>query len=139
MANDQLGTIPGPGCAVARFAEAMLRSMGGGQVTLRLSDASSGDTGSQLGLEPSTSEDIDLSPAAVKPLDPMPDGRRRIEVVVSAGSLKTIAKDYGVLDIPTWLLNMQGVLQGGTVMRIDSVKVDEFHGKPCLYHLTATE
>jgi hypothetical protein len=139
MANDQLGTIPGPGCAVARFAEAVLRSMGGDRVTLRLSDASSGDTSSQLGLEPSTAEDLELSPAAVKALDPLADGRRRIEVTLSACSLKGVAKKYGVVDVPAWLLNMQGVLQCGTVMRIDSVKVDEFHGKHCLYHLTATE
>lgn len=139
MATDQLGTIPGRGCAVARFAEAILRSMGGGQVTLRLSDASSGDTSSQLGLEPSPAEDLELSPAAVKCLDPTADGRRRIEVTLSACSLKTIAKNYGVVDIPAWLLTMQGVLQSGTVMRIDSVKVDEFQGKHCLYHLTATE
>jgi hypothetical protein len=139
MSNDQLGAIPGRGCAIARFADALLRSLGGGQVTLRLSDASSGDTGSQLGLEPCPPEDLQLSPAAVQPLDSTADGRRRIEVMLSACSLRPIAKNYGVEDISAWLLNMQGVLQGGTVMRIDSVKVDEYHGKHCLYHLTATE
>ena len=139
MEPNQVGTIPGHACAVARFAEAVLRSMGGGQVTLRLSDAASGDTNSQLGLEAATSEDLELSPAAVKALDPLADGRRRIEVTLSACALKGVAKNYGVVDIPAWLLNMQGVLQSGTVMRIDSVKVDEFHGKHCLYHLTATE
>lgn len=139
MADQQLGMIPGQGCAIARFADALLRSVGGAQVTLRLSDPATGDTGSQLGLEAPTAEDMQVSPAVIKALAPEVDGKRRIEVVLSATSLRAIAKDYGVEDVAAWLLSMQGVLQYGGVMRIASVTVDEFHGKECLYHLTATE
>lgn len=139
MPDDQLGTIAGRGCAVARFADSILRLMGGSQVTLRVSDASSGDVNSQLGLEPCPAEDLQLSPAAIRSLDATSDGRRRIEVILGACALRSIAKTYGVVDIAAWLLNMQGVLQGGAVMRIDSVKVDEYRGKDCLYYLTATE
>ncbi len=136
---DQLGIISGQGCAVVRFATALLRSLGGIQVTLRLSAPSTGDTSSQLGLEPPTAEDIPISPAIVKPLAPEPDGRRRIEVVLSATALRVIAKNCGVEDISAWLLSMQGVLHHGAVLRIATVTVDQFHGVDCLYHLTATE
>jgi hypothetical protein len=139
MSDDQLGTISGQGCAAARFADALLRSLGGAQVTLRLSDPSTGDTNSQLGLEVPRAEDMQISPAAIKALAPEADGRRRIEVIASATSLRTIAKNYGIEDIAAWLLSMQGVLHCGGLMRIATVTVDEFHGKQCLYHLTATE
>jgi hypothetical protein len=136
---DQLEMIPGAGCAVARFADAMLRSLGGTQVTLRLSDASTGDTCSQLGLKAPAAEDLLISPAVITPLESGEDGRRRIEVIVSANALWVITKNYGVEDVPTWLLSMQGVLQHGAVLRITNVTVDEFHGTEYVYHLTATE
>lgn len=138
MGND-LGIIPGRGCAGVRLAEALLRSLGATQVTLRLSDASTGDTSSQLGLEPPTAEDLPISPALLRPLTPANDGRRRVEVIIGAASLRAIAKTYGVQDIAAWLLGMQGVLLHDEVMRIATVTVDQFAGADCLYHLTATE
>lgn len=137
--SDQLGTIPGRGCAVTRFADALLRSLGGTQVTLRLSDPSSGDTSSQLGLEAPVAEDLPISPAMLKPLEPAEDGRRRIEVILGASTLRAIAKNYGIEDIAAWLLSMQGVQIHDSVMRIAIVTVDEFLGAECLYHLTTTE
>ena len=139
MSTQPLGIIPGPACAITRFADALLRSLGGTQVTLRLSDPSTGDTASQLGLTAPTAEDIQISPAVVKPVEPEADGRRRIEVVVSATSMSAIAKTYGVEDVSAWLLNLQGVLHYGVLLRIAAVAIDHFHGKDCLYHLTATE
>jgi hypothetical protein len=139
MADDQLGSIPGQGCAVARFAEALLQSMGGTQVTLRLANPSSGDTGSQLGQEAPSMADLQISPGAIKVLEPSSDGARRIEAIVSACSLRHIAKEYGVDDVPTWLMGMEGVLYRGALMRIESVTADSFYDQDCLYHLTATE
>ena len=138
MPNNQLGMIPGRGCAVARLGDALLRALGGTQVTLRLSDPSSGDTSSQLGLEAPPAEDLQISPAVVRALEPG-NGRRRIEAVVSATALRTIAKDYGVQDLGAWLLGMQGVLQCDQVWRIAEVLVDRFVDTECLYHLIATE
>jgi hypothetical protein len=137
--SDQSGSIPGRGCAVARFAEALLRSLGASQVTLRLSDPSTGDTSSQLGLEAPAAEDLPISPALLKPLAPAENGRRRIEVVLCASSLRALAKNYGMEDIGAWLISMQGVLMHDAIMRIATVTVDEFLGTECLYHLTATE
>ena len=139
MADSELGIIPGRGCAVARFADAVLRTLGGTRVTLRLSDPSTGDTASQLGLEAPRAEDIEIYPATVKPLTPTDGGRRRVEAVVSATSLRSIAKDYGVEDVPAWLLEMRGLVEGESVMRIATVTVEKLYGKECLYHLTATE
>jgi hypothetical protein len=139
MSDGQSDIIPGPAFAIRRFANALLRSGGHTQVTVRISDPSTGDTSSQLGLEPPTAEDLQISPALVMALEPTEDGKRRIEAVISATSLKAIAKNYGIEDIAAWLLVAQGVLYYGHLMRIDTVTVDRFLGADCLYHLTATE
>jgi hypothetical protein len=139
MAQDQLGLIPGHACAARRLADALLRSFGNTQVTLRLANASSGDTSSQLGLEAPASQDLPISPAAVKALESMPDGKRQIEVILSITSLQPIAKVYQVEDITAWLRTFEGVAWGEDLMRIAKVTVDKFLGADCLFHLTATE
>jgi hypothetical protein len=139
MPQDQLGIIPGHACAARRLADALLRSFGNTQVTLRVANASSGDTISQLGLEAPAAQDLPISPAAVKALDPMPDGKRRIEVIVSITSLQPFAKIYQVEDISAWLRTFEGVVWGGDLMRIAGVTVDKCLGADCLFHLTATE
>jgi hypothetical protein len=139
MAQDQLGLIPGHACAARRLADALLRSFGNTQVTLRLANASTGDTSSQLGLEAPASQDLPISPAAVKALEPMPDGKRQIEVILSITALQPIAKVYQVEDITAWLRTFEGVVWGEDLMRIAKVTVDKFLGADCLFHLTATE
>lgn len=139
MTDEEMGIVPGRGCAIARFADTLLQSLGGMQVTLRMSDPATGDNSSQLGMTCPTAEDIQITPAIIKPLDMEANSRRRIEVIVSGTSLRTIAKAFGVEDVFTWLLGMQGVLHYGGIMRITNVTVDQFHGTNCLYHLTATE
>ena len=139
MAQDQLGLIPGHACAARRLADALLRSFGNTQVTLRLANASTGDTSSQLGLEAPASQDLPISPAAVKALEPMADGKRQIEVILSITALQPIAKVYQVEDITAWLRTFEGVVWGEDLMRIAKVTVDKFLGADCLFHLTATE
>ncbi|HUK73911.1 MAG TPA: hypothetical protein VLV47_00385 [Candidatus Bathyarchaeia archaeon] len=139
MAPDQLGLIPGHACAAKRLADALLRSFGNAQVTLRLANASTGDTSSQLGLEAPAAQDLPISPAAVKALEPMPDGKRQIEVILSITSLQPIAKLYQVEDITAWLRTLEGVVWGEDLMRVAKVTVDKFLGADCLFHLTATE
>ena len=139
MGQDQLGLIPGHACAARRLADALLRSFGNTQVTLRLANPSSGDTSSQLGLEAPASQDLQVSPAAVKSLEPMADGGRQIEVIISITALAPIAKVYQVEDIAGWLRTFEGVLWYGNLMHIAKVTVDRFLGADCLFHLIATE
>lgn len=139
MGQDQLGTIPGHGCAARRLAAALLQTFGNAEVTLRLANASSGDTSSQLGLEAPAAQDLQVSPAAVKSLEPMQDGKRRIEIIISVTALQPIAKVYQVEDIAAWLSTFEGVVWYGNPMRIAKVTVDKFLGADCLFHVTATE
>jgi hypothetical protein len=139
MSEPLLGTIPGRACAARRLANALLLSLGATQVTIRVPDPSTGDTSSQLGLEPPPSEDLQISPSVVTSLPPTPDGDRRIEVMLSAVALAPIAKAHQVDDIATWLLTAEGVVYHDQLMRIDTVIVDRFFGSDCFYRLTATE
>ncbi|SRR5579875_3170648 len=137
---DQGEIIPGSAYAVRRFTDALLRSGGDTEVTIRLSNPSSGDSNSQLGLEPPTASDMPLSPALVKALKPTADGKRQIEAVISATALIAVAKQYQVQDIVNWLRReAQGVVYYDNLMRIDTITVDKFLGTDCLYHITATE
>jgi hypothetical protein len=139
MSELPLGTTPGRGCAVRRLANALLQSYGAAEVTIRVSDPSTGDTGSQLGLEPPPSEDLQIAPCAVSSLPPAADGSQRFEFMLSATSLAPIAKAHQVDDIATWLLTAQGVLHHDQLMHIDSVVVDRFFGSDCFYRIIATE
>lgn len=137
--DQQLGAILGRGRAARRMADAFLRLMGNSQVTLRVANPSNGDTNSQIGLEAPSSADMPISPVLIKPLTPMPDGRRRAEIVISATSLQPTAKAYGVTDIAAWLLTFEGVVWGDELLRISEVTVGKFLGADCFFHLTATE
>lgn len=139
MSDNSQPAISGQACAGRRLAESLLRFCGNTELTLRIVDASSGDTNSQLGLEVPTAKDLHISPVLITALAPTEDGKRRIEAVIGATSLKAIAEQYGIEDISAWLLTAQGMLCYGALMHIDSITVDKVCGADCLFHLTATE
>jgi hypothetical protein len=124
---------------VRRAADAMVRVLGGAQITLRIADPSAGDTNSQLGLTPPTSEDVQIYPAVVRTIAPATNGSKRIEVTLSAKAVRPIAAQYGVLDVPTWLLTAEGILFRGKLMHIDTVICDHLGRMDYLYHIMATE
>ncbi len=125
--------------ATRRCADAMLRGLGGTRVTLRVADASTGDTQSQLGLEAPVSEDIVLWPAVVKAQKPADDGSRRFEVLLSSTAVKAAAEARGIGDAASWLLTAQGLLYRETLLHIDSVISNHFAGSEYVYHVLVTE
>ena len=113
--------------------------MGGGRITLRISDPATGDTNSQLGITPPTAEDIQIAPAVVQPMPAAPDGTRRWQVMFSARALRAAAEPYGVTDIANWLLTSQGVFYRGRLLPIRSVISNSFADGDYLYLVVATE
>jgi len=134
-----INLIPDRRQALGRTADACLRAMGGGRITLRISDPSAGDTNSQLGITPPTAEDIQIAPAVVQSMPPAPDGTRRWQVMFSARGLRAAAEPYGVTDISSWLLTSQGVVYRGRLMPIRSVINNSFADGDYLYLVIATE
>jgi hypothetical protein len=131
--------IPGRRQVTRRTADAMLRVLGGEQITVRLADPSIGDTNSQLGITPPTASDIQIAPAVVQVAPPAADGTQRIQVLLGAKGLQAIAESYGVTDIPAWLLQSQGLVYRGQLLPVRSVVINQFAGGEYLYLLTATE
>ena len=134
-----INMIPGRHQAARRAADALLRTMGGEQITLRIADPSAGDTNSQLGITSPTASDVQIAPAIVEILPPAPDGTRRIQVLLGAKGVQPVADSYGVTDIPAWLLASQGLVYRGQLMPIKTVTSNCFGGGEYLYLLTATE
>src|SRR5271167_2739465 len=134
-----INLIPDRRQALGRTADACLRAMGGGRITLRISDPSAGDTNSQLGITPPTAEDIQIAPAVVQSMPPAPDGTRRWQVMFSARGLRAAAEPYGVTDISSWLLTSQGVVYRGRLTPIKSVINNSFADGDYLYLVIATE
>ncbi len=123
---------------VRRAADAMLRALGGEQITLRVADPSTATRNSQLGITPPTASDIQIAPAVVQP---SPRGGRHAAHPGNAGreGLQPIADSYGVTNIPAWLLGSQGLVYRGQLMPIKSVTSICFAGGEYLYLLIATE
>ncbi|MGO9519558.1 MAG: hypothetical protein ACLPND_21180 [Candidatus Korobacteraceae bacterium] len=134
-----INLIPNRRHALDRTADACLRAMGGGRITLRIPDPSAGDTNSQLGITPPTAEDIQIAPAVVQPMPAAPDGTRRWQVMFSARALRAAAEPYGVTDIANWLLTSQGVFYRGRLLPIRSVISNSFADGDYLYLVVATE
>lgn len=134
-----ISMIPGRRQALVRTADACLRAMGGSRITLRISDPSAGDTGSQLGITSPTAEDITIAPAMMQSMPPEPDGTRRWQLMFSARALRAAAERYGVTNISQWLLASQGVVRRGRLMPITSVLSHSFAEGDYLYFAIATE
>jgi len=134
-----INLIPGRSQAARRSADAMLRVMGGEEITLRLSDPSTGDTSSQLGITPPTAEEVQINPAVVQAIPPAEDGSMRLQVMLSADKLDAIAESYGVTNISPWLTGSQGLVYRGRIFTIRSVTSNSFAGSEVLYFLVATE
>jgi len=137
--DTSINLIPGRSEAARRSADALLRVMGGQEITLRLSDPSAGDTSSQLGITPPTEEDVQIAPAVVDVMPPSVDGTMRVQVMLSAKALHAIAESYGVTDIPLWLMATRGLVYRGQMLTIRSVTSNSFAGSNYLYFLVATE
>ena len=134
-----LGVIAGRGQAAQRYADALLRVLGGTSVTFRFADAASGDSASQLGLEPPPAEDIAFYPALIRKLAPAENGKRRIEVLLSSTSVRPAAQSHNIEDVGSWLLLAQVVVQPQTQYQVDTVICDHMSGSDYLYHVVATE
>jgi hypothetical protein len=141
--DTSINLIPGRQQALGRTADAFLRALGGGRVTLRIADPSTGDTDSQLGITPPTAENIVIAPAMVQEMQPkavvVPDGKRRWQVMISARALRAAAEPYGVTDLSDWLTGSQGIVFRGRLIPITSVISQSFAGGEYMYLAIATE
>lgn len=131
-------SVRNPTAAQQRMADALLRSLGGRTVLLRLpTPAQTGVDAEQLGLTMPSYEDIPLSPAVFRKVRPgMKEGQvNRYELLISAASVQA---QLGLLQLPSAdaLFAMAvGVYVDRELMLIESAAEAEMFGQPYLYRL----
>lgn len=126
----------GGGVAGARAADALLRSLGAGYVTLRLAVALE-QTNSDLGMAPPLSEDVVLRPAAVRALRSSENEGGEVEVLVSAIAVQALAEVRNLDSGEALFEAALGVLVHGRLLRILSVAGHAFGGSVYLYRVLA--
>ncbi len=125
--------------AAIRAAEALLRTLGGCTIYVRIPGATTAGDASQLGLQPIATDDIELSPAVTRALAKQKDSQRRMEITISAASLSR-AKDIEDADSAAQFFNAAlGIVYAEKLWRIESLQVDDFAGTPYLYRVTVAE
>ena len=120
--------------ALVRTADVLLRTLGPGEVILVLpvGDAS-------LGLGSATTEELPLSPAVIRNIGGATATRPRLEIMLSACTVKAQAESRN-FDCPQALFNAAlGVLYSDKLLRIESVTWDSFADVPYLYRITVTD
>lgn len=124
--------------AQQRMADALLRSLGGRTVFLRLpTPAQAGADGEQLGISTPSYEDLPLSPTVFRRVRAgMSEGKvNRYELLISASSIQAqlLLLDFASAD-EIFAVAM-GVYVDNELMQIESAAEAEMFGQPYLYRL----
>jgi hypothetical protein len=127
----------GSGLAMARAAEAMLRALGGSEVTLRFSGGAISDDAAsnpRLGLGTNLTEDVALSPVVVRDA-----GDGVLEFVLPASVVDAQVELRQTGTATTLFQAALGFIHHGKLMRIESASADFHTGAAYLYRVTARE
>ena len=116
------------GLAIAQATEAMLRSLGGREITMLLPmKLDAADTSGAL-------EEIPVAPAVLRST-----GEGRFELLLGAKAANLIAEVRGFDSADSLFQAVVGFEKGDVLLRIASVSVDTFAGEPYLYRLALVE
>jgi len=127
------------GLAAVRAAEALLRTLGGCTVYIRvpLDVVTTGDA-PQLGLQPIATKDVALSPVVTRGLKSL-GARRKMELSIAAASLSRAKDIQSASDAQQFFDAALGVIYAEKLWRIESLAVDDFGGVPYLYRIIVAE
>ncbi len=127
------------GMAAARAADAMLQTMGGGEVSLLLPAAGlPAEAVAELGLADPGVEQVAISPAIVRDMSTDNSGpRRRIEVVAGRSALAQLVSQRNVASAEVLFETALGVMYQGEIFHIEGLVVERFAGVAYLYRVLA--
>jgi hypothetical protein len=129
------------GTALVRAADAMLRALGGDEVSLLFPQAPTpDDTSSQLGLVDPGVEEVRISPVVVRNLPAGNSGpRRRLEFLFAASAVAATAIEHNAASAQTFLDSSLGVLYQGELFHIEGTTTEYFAGTAYLYRVVGVE
>jgi hypothetical protein len=137
-----VGSGPGIcGFALVRAADAMLRSLGGEEISLLVPAAGMpGDAVAQIGLVDPGVEEVKLSPVVIRNLLTSNAGpRRRVEFLVPASAVASELSSRNVASAEAFFDEALGVMHDGDLFHIEGIATEYFAGTPYLYRVVAVE
>ena len=129
------------GIALTRAAEAMLRSLGGEEVTLLFPMSSlPDDPAAQLGLCDPGVEEVRIKPVIVRNLHRETNGTRwLLEFLMPGSAVRTVMESRHFTSAHAFFDAALGIAYEGHVLRIASVETEFFAGTAYLYRVRAGE
>jgi hypothetical protein len=129
------------GAALVRAANAMLRALGGDQVSLLLPGTSmASDAAGQLGLVDPGVQDVMVAPVVAHNL---PTGNlgpaRRIEFTLPASAIEAQLSTLGMGTADNLFNSALGLVYDGDLFHIETVVTENFAGTAYFYVVTAVE
>jgi hypothetical protein len=129
--------------AAVRAAEALLQTLGGGEVLVRvpLIAPPPGISG-ELGLAGAVTEDIRLAPAVVRRLrlrNRQERNRHLTEVLIAPGSLTQAREIRDSASAKEFFESAVGLVIGEKLFRFQSFSADEYGGAPYLYRVIVSQ
>lgn len=127
------------GSAAARAADAMLRTLGGKEVTLLFASATMpGEAGVELGLVDPGVTQAPITPVIVNELTTESTGpRRRIELVVGRSAMAAQVSQRSVESADVLFETALGIVYEGEMFHIEGFVVERFAGVAYLYRVLA--
>jgi hypothetical protein len=129
------------GAAVVRAADAMLHTLGGGEVILLFPLLQMpNDPSVQLGLVDPGVQQVPFSPVVIRTLvTPSTGPRRRLEFLISSTAVNAALASQNIATAEALFANSLGVMFDNDLFHIEGVATEYFAGTPYLYKLTAVE
>jgi hypothetical protein len=124
--------------AVVRAANAMLRTLGGGEIHLLLPAHSlPGETAVELGAVDPGVEDVTLGPVIIRTLPTDNSGpRRRSEFLIPASAVDSEMTSHNANSVQSLLDSALGIVCEGQMYRIEGMTSEQFAGTTYLYRVT---
>jgi hypothetical protein len=139
MPADQDPSQIARGLAAIGAADALLRTLGGCTIFVRVPlDTTAGDA-AELGLQAIATQDVEFSPAVIRAMLKTKTSPRRMEISLPAASLSRSKDIQDANSAEQFFDAALGIIYGEKLWRIDAVAVDEFGGTPYLYRITVTD
>lgn len=134
----EMGAQAGRGQAFVRAADAMLQALGSGGVRVLFPGASAGTAGEELGMAVPPVEEVEVAPVC-RIAAAAANGQRRIEFLFSAAGLAPHLEARGSGSAQEFFNASLGIVEEGTLMRIESVVTETFAGTAYLHRVMAVE
>lgn len=134
-------SVRNPSGAPLRVADALLRSLGGSYISLRMPGPGTGADSEQIGLSSGSFEDLPLGPAVIrKTRDKLQEGvANRCEVLLSASAVATQVSQLNLDSADTLFATAIGVLIGRKLYLLEAVASTEAFGQAYMYRLQLRE